>query len=101
MKYEKHIHNKNKDEGKNGYDWFLCKSSLFSNEPISEFDKLPSRTGSYHLIHWIDDKLVAVSVLDITPSVLSSVYLFYDPDYQHLNLGTFCAIKEIEYLNKI
>jgi arginyl-tRNA---protein transferase len=49
----------------------------------------------------INGKLFAVSVIDITPTVLSSVYLFYDPQYAFLNPGTFCAIREIEYVNQM
>lgn len=53
------------------------------------------------MLHRIDGELMAVGVLDFTPEVLSSVYLFYDPKYEFLNPGTFCAIKEIEYCKKI
>ena len=42
-------------------------------------------------------KLVAVGVLDVLPSGVSSVYFFYDPDYKHLSLGKFSALKEIEF----
>jgi arginyl-tRNA--protein-N-Asp/Glu arginylyltransferase len=35
-------------------------------------------------------RLVAVGVIDILPSGLSSVYLFYDPDEKQLNLGQLC-----------
>lgn len=47
--------------------------------------------------HRIDGKLFAVGVLDYTPNCLSSVYLFYDPEYGFLDPGHLCAIKEIEY----
>jgi len=40
--------------------------------------------------------LVAVGVLDILPSGVSSVYFFYDVDYKHLSLGKYSAQKEIE-----
>jgi arginine-tRNA-protein transferase len=61
----------------------------------------PKFLGGYHMLHRIDGELMAVGVLDFTPEVLSSVYLFYDPKYEFLNPGTFCAIKEIEYIKKI
>lgn len=60
--------------------------------------------GTYNLLHIIDDKIVAVSVLDILPSSVSAVYCYYDNDLsQELSLGIFTAIKEIEFtkhLNK-
>lgn len=43
----------------------------------------------------VDGKLIAVGVLDILPKCLSSVYLFYDPDYAHLALGKVSALREI------
>ena len=35
------------------------------------------------------------------PTSLSSVSLYYDPDYSFLNLGVFTAIREIEYMKFI
>ena len=53
------------------------------------------------MLHRIDGILFAVGVLDYTPRTLSSVYLFYDPEYSFLNPGTLCALKEIEYCQLI
>ena len=50
------------------------------------------------MIHRIDGKIFAVGVIDTTPEALSSVYLFYDPDYEFLSPGTLCALREIEYI---
>ena len=40
---------------------------------------------------------MAVGVLDILPSGVSSVYLFYDPDMKHLVLGKYSALCEIDW----
>ncbi len=61
----------------------------------------PEYLGSYHMIHRIDGEIMAVGVVDITPNVLSSVYLYYDPKYEFLQPGTLCAVREIEYCLKI
>ena len=53
------------------------------------------------MLHKIDGRLFAVGVLDFTNEALSSVYLFYDPEFEHINPGTLCALKEIEYIRKI
>lgn len=45
----------------------------------------------------LDGKLICVGVLDILPRCVSSVYLFYDPDYAHLSLGNCSALREIMY----
>lgn len=38
-------------------------------------------------------KLIAVGVIDILPRCVSSVYLFYDPDYSFLSLGVYSALR--------
>ena len=48
--------------------------------------------GTYHQLHRLDGRLVAVGVVDILPSGLSSVYLFYDPDEKLLSLGTYVSL---------
>lgn len=53
------------------------------------------------MLHRINGKLFAVGVLDFTMEALSSVYLFYDPKFEFLNPGTLCALREIEYCQKI
>lgn len=61
----------------------------------------PRFKGGYHMYHRLDGKLFAVSVLDLTHECLSSVYLFYDPEYEFLSPGTLCALREIEYTQNI
>lgn len=48
--------------------------------------------GSFHQQYWLDGELIAVGVVDILPKCVSSVYLFYDPNYSHLSLGTYGAL---------
>jgi arginine-tRNA-protein transferase len=45
----------------------------------------------------LDGRLICVGVLDVLPRCVSSVYLFYDPDYAHLSLGNYSALREILY----
>jgi arginine-tRNA-protein transferase len=40
-------------------------------------------------------KLVAIGYVDETPDALSSIYFFFDPDYQHLSLGVASVLCEI------
>ena len=58
----------------------------------------PKKYGCYNFIHRIDGKIVAVGIVDILPTSLSSVYLYYDTDYQFLDLGVLSSILEIEYV---
>jgi arginyl-tRNA--protein-N-Asp/Glu arginylyltransferase len=49
----------------------------------------------------LDGRLVCVGVIDILPKCLSSVYLYYDPDFKFLSLGKFSAFTEIEWVQKV
>lgn len=42
-------------------------------------------------------RLLAVGICDVCPSVLSSVYLYFDPDESRRGLGTFAALHEIGF----
>ena len=53
--------------------------------------------GTFHRLYRLDGQLVAVSVLDIVPSGVSSVYCFYHPsEYRFLKLGEVTALDEIQ-----
>jgi hypothetical protein len=54
--------------------------------------------GSFHQKYYLDDKLVAVGVIDVLPHCLSSVYAFYDPDLPELELGKYTALREIQWV---
>ena len=119
QKYEKHVHGKDKDS-KSGYENFLCQSPLYDprlseEHNLPHFDKkniddhrerkdegvFPQALGCYHMIHRIDGKVAIVGVVDFTGECLSSVYLYYDPQFEFLNPGTLSAIREIEYIKKV
>ncbi|XP_078372427.1 arginyl-tRNA--protein transferase 1-like isoform X1 [Oculina patagonica] len=57
--------------------------------------------GSFHQQYFIDGKLVAVGVIDILPRCVSSVYLFYDPDYSFLSPGVYSALREIHFIRSL
>ncbi|KAG8190510.1 hypothetical protein JTE90_006678 [Oedothorax gibbosus] len=72
---------------------FLVTSPFQHVESSSSSSR--SAYGSFHHQYWLDDKLIAVGVVDILPYCISSVYFFYDPDYSFLSLGTYAALREI------
>ena len=57
---------------------------------------LEKRIGPAHACYYLDDKLIAFSVLDFIPSGVVSNYFAWDPDYAHLSLGTVLAIRELQ-----
>lgn len=48
--------------------------------------------GSFHQQYILDGKIICVGVIDILPSLVSSKYLYYDPEYDFLSLGTYSAL---------
>ncbi|XP_075011302.1 arginyl-tRNA--protein transferase 1 isoform X2 [Calonectris borealis] len=74
----------------NQFTRFLCDSPL-------EAENAPNGPecgyGSFHQQYWLDGKIIAVGVIDILPYCVSSVYLYYDPDYSFLSLGVYSALR--------
>ncbi|EEB09860.1 Arginyl-tRNA--protein transferase, putative [Pediculus humanus corporis] len=89
-KYQKAIHNSPDHD---------CDDVAYTDFLIDTPLEAKSVYGSYHQHYWLDNKLIAVGVIDILPKCVSSVYFFYDPDYSHLSLGTYGA--ELEFTRKL
>nr|XP_042711265.1 arginyl-tRNA--protein transferase 1 isoform X10 [Chrysemys picta bellii] len=77
---------------------FLCDSPLEAENPPSGPD---CGYGSFHQQYWLDGKIIAVGVIDILPYCVSSVYLYYDPDYTFLSLGVYSALREIAFTRRL
>ena len=108
-KYQMNIHKEKEVETtKSSYNRAWGTTDLIDNKGIklpSDLNKktkhpemYPKKYGTYNFIHRLDGKIIAVGIWDILPTCLSSVYLYYDTDYQFLDLGVFTAIREIEYV---
>jgi len=89
-----------------GFKRFLVDSPLVDTRTIDSVDVSVSTTdssqrqltyGTHHQLYRLNGKLIAMGVLDILPTGVSSVYAIYDNDYRHLVLGKYTAIKEIEF----
>jgi arginine-tRNA-protein transferase len=91
---------------KASFNRFLCASPLVKEtRPIEDHEsgskRLPVKYGTHHQLYRLDGRLVAVGVVDVLPSGLSSVYAFYDPADKHLALGKYTALKEIEWTQRM
>ncbi|XP_034241052.1 arginyl-tRNA--protein transferase 1 isoform X2 [Thrips palmi] len=82
------------------YKRFLVKSPLEAWRP-ADGSGPPQGYGSFHQQYWLDDKLVAVGVLDILPRCVSSVYFYYDPEYSDLTLGTYGSLREVAFVRTL
>ncbi|XP_034993312.2 arginyl-tRNA--protein transferase 1 isoform X2 [Zootoca vivipara] len=77
---------------------FLCESPLEAENQPNGPD---CGYGSFHQQYWFDGKIIAVGVIDILPKSVSSVYLYYDPDYSSLSLGVYSALREIAFTRQL
>lgn len=93
LRYQTQIH---KDPewrwSESSFKRFLCTGL---DRKIVKIRGRTKKLGSYHQCYRLDGKLVAVGVLDLLPHAVSSVYLFYDPDYQEWDWGKISALQEI------
>ena len=93
-KYQMAIHGDKEDDlSERSFRRFLCDTPLIALEGPRGWEY---QYGTFHYQHYLDGKLVMVVVIDILPTYLSSVYVYYDPDYQWLDLGVYSALREIE-----
>ncbi|KAG0331320.1 Arginyl-tRNA--protein transferase 1 [Podila humilis] len=74
--------------------------------PVNQIGTSGSSTGfmgygTYHHCYYIDNRLVAVAVLDILPESISSDYFYYDPSLACLSLGKYSTLREIALCREI
>ncbi|BCD67308.1 leucyl-tRNA---protein transferase [Nitratiruptor sp. YY09-18] len=48
------------------------------------------------VLYFADDKLIAVDLIDILDDGISSIYFFYDPEYEKLSLGVYSLLVQIQ-----
>ncbi|TBU58360.1 arginine-tRNA-protein transferase [Dichomitus squalens] len=101
--YQKHIHNDD-DVTPGGFTRFLCKSLLVPR-PITYLSGAPSHLpqsyGSFHQLHRIDGQLIAMSVIDVVPNCVSSVYFMYEKKWEKFSLGKLSAMREVSLVKEM
>jgi len=99
-KYQVAIHGDSESKlTKKQWTRFLVDSPLAKH--VNDEVLWPEGFGSFHQQYLLDGKIIAVAVLDILPSCVSSVYLYYDPSYSFLGLGTYSALREIDFVRQL
>ncbi|KAJ5647002.1 arginine-tRNA-protein transferase [Penicillium lividum] len=76
---------------------FLCAGIKRSPATVTKSNESEKKLGSWHQCYRLDGKLIAVAVLDLVPSGVSSVYVFYDPEYEQWEFGKLSALREIAF----
>lgn len=68
----------------------------WTEERYSDFLVNSPLASTFHQKYFLNNELIAVGMIDTTPSYISSVYFFYKA-IKNLSLGTYGALCEIEY----
>ncbi|XP_022060134.1 arginyl-tRNA--protein transferase 1 isoform X2 [Acanthochromis polyacanthus] len=98
-RYQMAIHGDDPSEcSESEFRRFLCDSPL---EAEHSPDGPEVGYGSFHQQYWLDGRIVAVGVIDILPTCVSSVYLYYHPDFASLSLGSYSALREIAFTRQL
>ncbi len=90
----------------NRYHKYKSKKSGWKFYPIdinSYYEEFVAGAHDYgkEVLYFIDDKLVGVDLIDIVDDGISSIYFFYDPEYERFSLGIFSLLKQIEFAQKL
>jgi len=88
--------------------WRSKKSNWKEHSDISKIEYYENfAEGAFdfgkEVLYYIDNKLVGVDLIDITNDGISSIYFYYDPDYERNSLGIYSLVKQVEFakiLNK-
>ena len=93
--YQRVVHKESSSEiTRGGFKRFLCTSPLRRETMVTQ-DGRKRRLGSYHQCYRLDGKLVAIGVLDLLPSCVSSVYFLYDESLHKHVPGKLGGLYEI------
>ncbi|PWY74416.1 arginine-tRNA-protein transferase [Aspergillus heteromorphus CBS 117.55] len=96
LKYQTTVHKEDVSKWQTkDFKRFLCSGITRSPANAAKSDE--KKLGSWHQCYRLDGKLIAVAVLDLMPSGVSSVYIFYDPDYEQWEFGKLSAMREIAF----
>ena len=95
QRYQMAIHGDSKSEcSLSQFERFLGQSSLQQQSPRLPSEKNPAcGYGSFHLQYYLNDQMIACSVIDVLPAGVSSVYFYYEPSLGFLKLGVYSALK--------
>ncbi|KAF2858157.1 arginine-tRNA-protein transferase 1 [Piedraia hortae CBS 480.64] len=89
--YQRNVHHESEtDISRDGFKRFLCNSPIHHYAPTPGHSKL----GSYHYCFRLDGCLIAMSVIDLLPTSVSSVYFIYHTDFEKFSFGKLSALHE-------
>ncbi|CAG8034123.1 unnamed protein product [Penicillium salamii] len=98
LKYQTAVHKEDvSSTTPKDFQRFLCTGIKRSPNPLTASNANEKKVGSWHQCYRLDGELVAVAVLDLLPTGVSSVYVFHDPAYEQWEFGKLSAMREIAF----
>lgn len=83
-----HLHMKDK----RGWDYQATTPDHYYNSFVSGHGDF-----GYEVLYYDDKKLIGVDLIDILEDGISSIYFYYDPDYEKYSLGKLSLYNQIRY----
>lgn len=83
-KYHKHM------EQKRGWKYYHLKPQSYH-----ELYVLGSHNFGKEVLYFMEDQLIGVDLIDFVDDGISSVYFYYDPDFEYLSLGRLSIYEQI------
>jgi arginine-tRNA-protein transferase len=81
------------------HEFMTTKKNWKSNqiEPAEYKSSYVDGANTYgkEILYFLDDKLICVALCDMTKKAFSSVYCYYDHDYENRSLGKFSILVQI------
>lgn len=73
------------------------------NSPLVNCSEDGVNYGTYHQLYRLDGRLVAIGIIDVVPSGIVSVYMWYSTAKEvcRLSFGVYSALKEIELVREL
>ena len=78
----------------------MAERKGWKEKSISPFDYYQTfveghQEFAHEILFFLDERLVAVGLVDILPNALSAVYCYYEPEERKRSLGVFSVLQEI------
>lgn len=86
------------------YDKYHSKMSEKKGWSYSQIDPLEYKRSyvngayeyGYEFLYFSDSVLIGVALVDILPNSISSIYCYYDHDYEDLSIGKFSILMQLK-----
>ena len=88
-KYHLYMHKKR------GWDYNQTTPEHYYNSFVSGYGDF-----GYEVLYYDENRLIGVDLIDILEDGISSIYFYYDPDYEKYSLGKFSLYNQIIFSQK-